>query len=136
MTTLIEKHKKHHVNEDQLDDDEIVIPRSPITWFQSPEAPNTQLGAYNVVFPSSASPEEYPHALRDMQDGGSTGRSWALFMTAGGHFAGMIARVSKPGLAHADSMQSATAKKPKGSKAVPDLEILSHKTFHRYTSQF
>jgi hypothetical protein len=71
-----------------------------------------------------------------MQDGGSTGRSWALFMTAGGHFAGMIARVSRPGIATVDSVHFTTGKKPKGGgKPVPDLEILAHKTFHRYTSQ-
>lgn len=135
---LIEKHRKHRINteQDDIGDDEPTVPRSPITWFQSPEAPNTQLGAYNVIFPSSAPPDEYPGALRDMQNGGSTGRSWALFMTAGGHFAGMIARVSRPGIAIVDSAQPPTSKKPKGGvKPIPDLEILTHKTFHRYTSQ-
>jgi ankyrin repeat and zinc finger domain-containing protein 1 len=137
VAALIEKHKKHHIASERndADDDEAIIPRSPISWFQSPEAPNTQLGAYNVIFPSSASLNEYPEALRGMQDGGSMGRSWALFMTAGGHFAGMIARVSRPGTATMDATQVTTGKKPKGGGKVPDLEILSHKTFHRYTSQ-
>jgi len=136
VTALIEKHKKHRINDEQrdIDDDETTLPRSPITWFQSPDVQNTQLGVYNVIFPSSVSPGEYATTLSGMQDGGPTGRSWALFMTAGGHFAGMIARVSKPGITR-DIVQPITSKKPKGEKPVPDLEILAHKTFHRYTSQ-
>lgn len=55
---------------------------------------------------------------------------WALFMTAGGHFAGMIVRVSKPGIAG----DATTGKKSKSAKNVPDMEVLAHKTFHRYTS--
>jgi len=137
VTALIEKHKKHRINDEQrdIDNDETTLPRSPITWFQSPDAQNTQLGVYNVIFPSSVSPEQYVTTLSGMQDGGPTGRSWALFMTAGGHFAGMIARVSKPGITTGDIVQPITSKKPKGEKPAQDLEILAHKTFHRYTSQ-
>lgn len=59
------------------------------------------------------------------------GRTWAMFMTAGGHFAGAIVRVSKPEGVDEGGM----TKKGKAKKPVPDLEVLQHKTFHRYTSK-
>ena len=31
-----------------------------------------------------------------MQNGGAEGRTWALFMVAGGHFAGAVVRVKRP----------------------------------------
>lgn len=62
------------------------------------------------------------------------GRKWALFMTAGGHFAGAIARVS----ADLDEEEYAnpTGKAKKQKKAKSEVEVLQHKTFHRYTSEF
>lgn len=56
------------------------------------------------------------------------GRKWAMFMVAGGHFAGLVARVSKPADGGEQSLRG------KKAKPVPDVEILLHKTFHRYTS--
>lgn len=145
VSSLIQKHKKHHIranpNGASEDEDGPIIPRSPIVWFQSPSAPNTQLGAYAAIFPTS-SQESYAEKLKEMQNGGDKGRRWALFMTAGGHFAGMIARVSKPGKLVAPGSnipapsEGGTGKKGKAKIGqVPDLEIIAHKTFHRYTSQ-
>jgi len=63
--------------------------------------------------------------------GGPEGRKWAIFMTAGGHFAGAIVRVSKP---EVDEEVSKSAKQKR--LKVPDTEVLLHKTFHRYTSRY
>lgn len=50
-------------------------------------------------------------------------------MVAGGHFAGVVVRVSRPG-----DTETTPAQKTKQKKPVPEMEILRHKTFHRYTS--
>lgn len=153
VSNIIRKQKKLRLQSQsnaESDDDEegasTSKARSPLIWFQSqsPNSINTQYGIYNVIFPASFSANhrtlasaatEYESYVKKMQDGGENGRMWALFMTAGGHFAGMIVRVSKPG--SGDSISDAgTGKKAKSSKNVPDLEILAHKTFHRYTSRF
>jgi len=63
--------------------------------------------------------------------GGSEGRKWAMFMTAGGHFAGIIVRVSKP---EVEEEISKTVKQKRPKRPRPDTEVLLHKTFHRYTS--
>jgi hypothetical protein len=60
--------------------------------------------------------------------GGREGRKWAMFMTAGGHFAGAVIRVSKP------EFDEETAKQKRLKRPKPDTEVLLHKTFHRYTS--
>ncbi|KAI0305912.1 hypothetical protein B0F90DRAFT_1694448, partial [Multifurca ochricompacta] len=54
--------------------------------------------------------------------GAPEGRKWAMFMTAGGHFAAAIVRVSKP--------EQKRLNRPR-----PDTEVLLHKTFHRYTTR-
>jgi Bacteroidetes VLRF1 release factor len=64
-------------------------------------------------------------------NGGPGGRKWAMFMTAGGHFAGVVVRVSKPDV---EEESSKTAKQKRLKKPIPDTEVLLHKTFHRYTS--
>lgn len=68
-----------------------------------------------------------------MQNGGDRGRTWAMFMTAGGHFAGAIVRV-KAADSEVDD-QGGLTKKGKPRKPKPDTEVLKHKTFHRYTSE-
>lgn len=74
----------------------------------------------------------YLDAFKSMQTGGGEeGRKWALFMVAGGHFAGAVVRVSRP---EGEEGDSGFTKKGKLKKATPDTEILKHKTFHRYTS--
>ena len=67
-----------------------------------------------------------------MQRGGEGGRTWALFMVAGGHFAGAVVRVKRPD-SEVDE-DPAPTKKGKQKKPKPDIEVLEHKTFHRYTS--
>lgn len=58
------------------------------------------------------------------------GRQWAMFMVAGGHFAGAVVRVSKTG------QENEVPSNNKKKKPVVETEVLRHKTFHRYTSQF
>ena len=106
------------------------IPRIPLAWFHSP--PSTQIGVYKALFLLKLDPASYIDELRLMQtSGGPLGRKWAMFMTAGGHFAGVIVRVSKPGV---EEEISKTAKQKRLKRPVPDTEVLRHKTFHRYTS--
>ena len=64
-----------------------------------------------------------------MQQSRPGGRKWAMFMVAGGHFAGLVVRVSLPSGEDEEVLQKGKQKKP-----VPEMEILRHKTFHRYTS--
>ncbi|KAL4246254.1 ANKZF1/VMS1 family protein [Abortiporus biennis] len=104
-------------------------PVTPVVWFHSP--PSTQIGVYKVLFPSSLPATSYLDELKAMQNPVPEGRKWALFMTAGGHFAGAIVRVSKP--EGSDEVELTRKGKPK--KPVPDIEMLRHKTFHRYTTR-
>jgi hypothetical protein len=115
------------------------IPRSPIQWFHS--SPSTQIGIYTAVFPLGMDPNDYVAEIKRMQlpvsaktdigagddDGG---RLWTLFMIAGGHFAGMVVRVSNT----SDHLNPHA--KNKGKHKPPEYEVLMHKTFHRYTSEF
>ena len=106
------------------------IPQTPVAWFHSP--PSTQIGVYKALFPLKLDPASYVDELKLMQTSGRPlGRKWAMFMTAGGHFAGVIVRVSKP---EVEEESSKTAKQKRLKKPVPDTEVLWHKTFHRYTS--
>lgn len=107
-------------------------PGTPLAWFHSP--PSTQIGIYKVLFPASTPPTSYLDELKQMQKGGEEGRTWAMFMTAGGHFAGAIVRVKAPD-SEADE-QPGTTKKGKQKKPKPEAEVLKHKTFHRYTSMY
>jgi hypothetical protein len=107
-----------------------VAPQTPLAWFHSP--PATQIGVYKALFPLKSVPASYIDELKAMQtSGGPEGRKWAMFMTAGGHFAGVIARVSKP---EVEEENTKTAKQRKLKRPRPDTEVLLHKTFHRYTS--
>lgn len=69
-----------------------------------------------------------------MQNGGAEGRLWTLFMVAGGHFAGAVVRVKRPE-GDDDGAQGGLTKKGKPKKPKPEIEVLKHKTFHRYTSK-
>ncbi|KAF8199127.1 hypothetical protein BJ912DRAFT_950998 [Pholiota molesta] len=86
---------------------------SALTWFHSP--PSTQLGIYRSILPLRTTPDAYLQELRKLQEPVDEGRTWALFMIAGGHFAGAVVRKQK---------------KPK-----PETEVVLHKTFHRYTTR-
>ncbi|KIP08812.1 hypothetical protein PHLGIDRAFT_103819 [Phlebiopsis gigantea 11061_1 CR5-6] len=140
VSALVHKTKKLNAATNDAEDDEDAqrnLPNTPVAWFHSP--PSTQLGIYKVIFPSKliSSREEnvgqlFLDELKMMQTGGGEeGRKWALFMVAGGHFAGAVARVSRP-----DSEEDfGVAKKGKQKKPKPDTELLKHKTFHRYTTR-
>ena len=101
----------------------------PLIWFHSP--PSTQIGVYRTIFSTSTPASDYLPDLKQMQSGGEQGRTWAMFMTAGGHFAGAIVRVKRP---DDDDDNAVPTKKGKPQRPKPDVEVLKHKTFHRYTS--
>ena len=61
------------------------------------------------------------------------GKKWALFLVAGGHFAGAVVRVHRDRSKDDDGGKT---KKGKPKKVIPDTEVIVHKTFHRYTSEF
>jgi hypothetical protein len=60
------------------------------------------------------------------------GKKWALFLVAGGHFAGAVVRVHRDRSKDDDGGKT---RKGKPKKAIPDTEVIVHKTFHRYTSK-
>ncbi|KAG8884362.1 hypothetical protein FRB98_002441 [Tulasnella sp. 332] len=111
-------------------------PRSPVLWLTSTQIPDTQFGIYTVVFPTGTAPSASVDELKAMQDGGQRGKQWAVFMTAGGHFAGSVIRVCH---AEEDSddqkSASATKKKSRDPQRNLELEVIKHKTFHRYTTR-
>jgi len=107
-------------------------PLTALTWFHSP--PSTQLGIYRALFSLRTEPENYRDELRRMQSLVEDGRTWALFMVAGGHFAGAVVRVSRSDDEDAQNLE-ARPRKQKPKKPKPEIEVLLHKTFHRYTSQ-
>jgi len=107
-------------------------PQSALAWFHS--SPSTQIGIYKALFPSNLPATSQLSELREMQQLFEDGRKWAMFMVAGGHFAGAVVRVSKP--EEDEEIEDGIAKrKKKPKKPKPDIEILKHKTFHRYTSE-
>ncbi|KZT27751.1 hypothetical protein NEOLEDRAFT_1167864 [Neolentinus lepideus HHB14362 ss-1] len=106
------------------------MPQTALVWFHSP--PATQLGIYKAIFPASLPPSSYLAELRDMQEREADGRTWALFMVAGGHFAGAIVRVQR---SKEDEQDEAKSRKGKQRVPKPDAEVLKHKTFHRYTTR-
>jgi hypothetical protein len=138
-------HKTKHLNanfnsaSDGPPQEEKQLPQSPLAWFHSSQC-QTQLGIYKAVFPSHIESNAYLEELKYMQTGGQEGRSWAMFMVAGGHFAGAIVKVDKSDEEKAEEAEEAAAfaagKKKKLKKPKPETEVLRHKTFHRYTSMF
>ncbi|PSR90572.1 hypothetical protein PHLCEN_2v4865 [Hermanssonia centrifuga] len=133
-------HKTKRLHRPTKSDDESPSstgPNTPLIWFHSP--PSTQLGIYKVLYPtyvlSQHSPQEYLEALKAMQSRiEGEGRTWALFMVAGGHFAGAVVRVQRPE-DDEETEDGKAGKKGKQKKTKPDTEVLKHKTFHRYTTR-
>lgn len=109
------------------------IPQTALTWFHSP--PSTQIGVYRALFPSHLPTSAQLAELKDMQNVVEDGRKWAMFMVAGGHFAGAIVRVSKSEEDEEPVDEGSSKKRKKPKKPKPDTEVLKHKTFHRYTSK-
>ncbi|KAI0350675.1 hypothetical protein OH77DRAFT_1430671 [Trametes cingulata] len=108
----------------------ISLPQTALVWFHSP--PATQIGIYKAIFSLNTPPSDYLSELKEMQSGGENGRTWAMFMTAGGHFAGAIVRVKRP---DGDEDDGGLTKKGKPKRPKPEIEVLKHKTFHRYTTR-
>ncbi|KAI0705150.1 hypothetical protein BC835DRAFT_1499259 [Cytidiella melzeri] len=140
VNVLVHKARKLETREDEDNSDASQkIPNAPVVWFHSP--PSTQIGVYKTIFShnvatasAASSGEEFLHELRALQvGGGELGRTWALFMTAGGHFAGAIVRVSRPD--DEEYEEPVVTKRGRPQKPKPDTEVLFHKTFHRYTTR-
>ncbi|CAE6513608.1 unnamed protein product [Rhizoctonia solani] len=126
VSALLHKKQKRGIDHAQLDDNDMPnLPRSPIAWFQAAnDYPDTQFGVYTALFPTGTEPTNYVKALQDLQTESPEDRLWTMLATAGGHFAGLVVRVKIP-------RQGGT----KSKKAVPEMEIIKHKTFHRYTTR-
>jgi hypothetical protein len=141
VNTLVHKATKMKTNADDNENEDSARkrPNAPVVWFHSP--PSTQIGVYKAVFrhniastSSASSGDEFLQELKALQfGGGESGRKWALFMTAGGHFAGAIVRVSRPD--GEEYEEPGVTRRGKLKKPKPDTELLLHKTFHRYTSK-
>ncbi|KAF5361747.1 hypothetical protein D9756_002605 [Leucocoprinus leucothites] len=142
VNALINKTKRLNAQLKSAADDESSqknqIPQSPLAWFHSSQ-PQTQLGVYRHIFPTYIESDAYLDELKDMQSGGAEGRTWAMFMVAGGHFAGAIVKVGKSDEEKAEEAEEAAAaasgRKKKHKKPRPETEVLRHKTFHRYTTR-
>lgn len=128
VSALLHRKQRKGLDQPEDDDDGLPnLPRSPIAWFHAPnDYPDTQLGVYTTLFPVGTEPAGYLEALREMQTTSPEGRLWTMLMTAGGHFAGIVVRVKMPA-------QDASSKNKK--KSAVEMEIIKHKTFHRYTSK-
>ncbi|OSD02971.1 hypothetical protein PYCCODRAFT_1467278 [Trametes coccinea BRFM310] len=125
-------HKTRKLARPSSPDDQIAIslPQTALAWFHSP--PSTQIGIYKAIFSKRTEPSAYLDELKELQHGGENGRTWAMFMTAGGHFAGAIVRVKRP---DGEDDDAGLTKKGKPKKPKPEVEVLKHKTFHRYTTR-
>jgi len=105
-------------------------PRTALSWFHSP--PSTQIGIYRSILPLHTETDAYLKELRMMQSPVPDGRRWAMFMIAGGHFAGAVVRV---GRLDDEDVTNEKGRQNKPKRPKPDTEVLRHKTFHRYTSK-
>ncbi len=142
VNTLINKTKRLNARlaatSDEQENTQKQIPHSPLIWFHSSQH-QTQLGIYRTVFPTYIGSDGYLDEVKEIQKGGPEGRMWAMFMVAGGHFAGAIVKVAKSDEEREEEAEegatAATGKKKKPRKPKPETEVLRHKTFHRYTSK-
>ncbi|BEI85297.1 hypothetical protein CcaverHIS002_0506980 [Cutaneotrichosporon cavernicola] len=109
--------------------------RTAVIWFQAKNTPpalgvepDTQIGVYRGLFPSYETAGDYLNELKRLQLGPPVPedeeRRVALFMVAGGHFAGMIISLRPRGKSERQDV-----------KGAGDVRVLQHKTFHRYTTR-
>ncbi|KAF9245288.1 hypothetical protein BU15DRAFT_85621 [Melanogaster broomeanus] len=119
VNALVSKIRRSSLS-DSPEDNPRKAPVTAIAWFHSP--PSTQIGVYRMLFPLDTPPSAH-----------LGGRKWALFMVAGGHFAGAVVRVSRAVAEQDDVVSTKVKRKP--PKPKPETEVLSHKTFHRYTTR-
>ncbi|KAF8159800.1 hypothetical protein B0H34DRAFT_704885 [Crassisporium funariophilum] len=133
VNTLLNKTKRLTTRSPSPDSSNKHAPLTAITWFHSP--PSTQIGIYRALLPLHTEPDAYLRELRRMQSPVEDGRTWALFMTAGGHFAGAVVRVSRPADEEDVQDEDGKSRRKKSKKPKPEMEVLLHKTFHRYTTR-
>ncbi|QRW03022.1 cytoplasm protein [Ceratobasidium sp. AG-Ba] len=128
VSTLLQRKQKGKLNQPETDDGDLpIMPRSAIAWFHAPnDYPDTQFGIYTSLFPLGMEPAEFAKELKHMQNTGPGGRLWTMLATAGGHFAGIVVRVQIP---PEDQLKSGK------KKDTVEMEIIKHKTFHRYTTR-
>ena len=108
------------------------LPLTPLVWFHSP--PFTQIGVYRAIFSSPNTALPYLNQLKEIQNcQEAEGKKWALFLVAGGHFAGAVVKVHRDRSKDDDGGRT---RRGKPKKVIPDTEVILHKTFHRYTSEF
>lgn len=131
VATLVNRRKRVERSTSPSDNTR-TLPQTALAWFHSP--PSTQIGVYRALFPSGTAESSYLSALKNMQTRRENGRTWAMFMVAGGHFAGAIVQVSRP-MEEDEDEDDAKGRRKKAKKPKPDNEVLLHKTFHRYTSE-
>ncbi|TFK25601.1 cytoplasmic protein [Coprinopsis marcescibilis] len=129
VNKIVNKTKNLGLRPDSPESSSPHAPQTALVWFHS--HPSTQIGVYKALFPPKIEPSSLVDELKKLQAPEPGGRTWAMFMVAGGHFAGAVVRVSKDGEEEEESGKS--KKKPKRPK--PDMEVLLHKTFHRYTTR-
>ncbi|KAG8220892.1 hypothetical protein J3R82DRAFT_2392 [Butyriboletus roseoflavus] len=120
----------HTTLSDVPEDGTFRVPLTAVTWFHSP--PSTQIGVYRMLFPLDTPSSAYLSELKEMQAIVEGGRKWAMFMVAGGHFAGAVVRVGRVGEEQDEVVQTRKRKPPQPK---PETEVLKHKTFHRYTTR-
>lgn len=130
VNTLVNKTKRLNTRSSSPESASKNPPITALTWFHSP--PSTQIGIYRSILPLKTTPESYLNELRRLQPSPPEGRTWAMFMVAGGHFAGAIVRVSR---GEDDDEEDEKSRKKRAKKPKPETEVLLHKTFHRYTSK-
>ncbi|KAJ8489201.1 hypothetical protein ONZ51_g3086 [Trametes cubensis] len=131
VSALVSKTRKLARPSSPDDNTIATLPQTPLVWFHSP--PSTQIGIYKAIFSKATASSDYLAELKEMQSGGEQGRTWAMFMTAGGHFAGAIVRVKRPD--GEDDDDGGLTKKGKPRRPKSEIEVLKHKTFHRYTTR-
>lgn len=131
VNTLLNKTKKLTTRSSSPEANSKLKPLTALTWFHSP--PSTQIAIYRAILPLNTDRNQYLAELRTLQQPVDVGRKWAMFMVAGGHFAGAVVQVSPPVDDSNEEVQG--GKKKPQKKPKPHTEVLLHKTFHRYTSK-
>ena len=150
VSTLLSRTRLHKSTRSRSPSPDAAIrTQSAVAWFHAP--PARQLGVYKALFPTPSASDALGELRSLQRDHGPAGRSWALFLVAGGHFAGAVVRVSRSDeeVAEDDETEERARearggaqdgdpakrkKKAKPRKPKPETELLLHKTFHRYTS--
>ncbi|KAH9479650.1 VMS1-like protein [Psilocybe cubensis] len=133
VNALVGKTKRLNTRSPSPDSSIKSLPVTALTWFHSP--PSTQLGIYRSIFPLETEPTQYLSELKNLQQRRPEGRTWALFMIAGGHFAGAVVRVSQNEDEDEEPSEGQRSRKKRPKRPKPDTEVLLHKTFHRYTTR-